>query len=73
MLFVQQMIIIRKLFLKLVKGMKNKNSKIQVVLAGYPKDQVDEHKKSGIDDFIFLGADVMEKLTNLFNKIGGTK
>jgi methylmalonyl-CoA mutase len=58
---------------KIVNGIKNKNSGIQVILAGYPKEQIDEHKKSGIDDFIFLGADVMEKLTNLFNKIGGTK
>ncbi len=58
---------------KITKGIKTKNSSIQLILAGYPKDQIDEYKKSGIDDFIFLGADVMEKLTNLFNKIGGKK
>ncbi len=57
----------------LVKGLKEKNPKIQVILAGYPKDQIEEHKKSGIDDFIFLGADAMTILTSLFNKIGGTK
>ena len=57
----------------LVKGLKDKNPKIQVILAGYPKEQIEEHKKSGIDDFIFLGADVMTILTSLFIKIGGTK
>ncbi|MCW8848495.1 MAG: acyl-CoA mutase large subunit family protein [Melioribacteraceae bacterium] len=57
----------------LVKGLKEKNPKIQVILAGYPKDQIEEHKKSGIDDFIFLGADAMTILTSLYNKIGGTK
>ena len=31
-----------------------------VVLAGYPKEQIEEHKKSGIDEFIYLGADVYE-------------
>lgn len=54
---------------KIASGIKNKNNSIQIILAGYPKEQIDVYKKSGIDDFIFLGADVMEKLTNLFNKI----
>jgi methylmalonyl-CoA mutase len=58
---------------KVVSGLKSQHKNLQIILAGYPNDQVDEHKKSGIDDFIFLGANVMEKLTNLFNKIGGTK
>jgi methylmalonyl-CoA mutase len=31
-----------------------------LVLAGYPKEQIEEHKKSGIDEFIYLGADVYE-------------
>ena len=57
----------------LVKDLKEKNPKIQVILAGYPKDQIEEHKKSGIDDFIFLGADAMTILTSLFTKIGGAK
>ncbi len=58
---------------KVVSGLKSQHRNLQIILAGYPNDQVDEHKKSGIDDFIFLGANVMEKLTNLFNKIGGVK
>jgi len=57
----------------IVKGIKDKKPDTQIILAGYPKEQIDEHKKSGIDDFIFLGADVMEKLTTLYSKIGGIK
>ncbi len=57
----------------IVKGIKDKISDTQIILAGYPKEQIEEHKNSGIDDFIFLGADVMEKLTTLYTKIGGIK
>lgn len=62
-----------KIVPSITKGLKDKNPNIQIILAGYPKDQIEEHKKSGIDDFIFLGADVMTILTSLFTKIGGTK
>ena len=62
-----------KIVPSIAKGLKEKNPKLQIILAGYPKDQIEEHKKSGIDDFIFLGADVMTILTSLFTKIGGTK
>jgi methylmalonyl-CoA mutase len=52
---------------------KTKKPDIQIILAGYPKDKIEEYKNAGIDDFIFLGADVMTILTSLYNKIGGTK
>ncbi len=45
----------------IVKGIKEKSKDTTVILAGYPKDQIEEHKKSGIDDFIFLGADANGK------------
>jgi methylmalonyl-CoA mutase len=54
---------------KLISGIKGANSNITIILAGYPKDQIEEHKKSGVDDFIFLGADVMNKLSDLMSKI----
>ncbi len=41
-----------------------------VILAGYPKDQIEAHKASGVDDFIYLGADVYEIISNLFKKLG---
>jgi methylmalonyl-CoA mutase len=58
---------------QIVNELKTQKPDIQIILAGYPKEQIEEHKKSGIDDFIFLGADAMEVLTSLYNKIGGTK
>lgn len=54
----------------ITKGVKEKNKEISVILAGYPKDQINEHKKSGVDDFIFLGADVYSILSGLLKKIG---
>ncbi|MBE0538310.1 MAG: acyl-CoA mutase large subunit family protein [Ignavibacterium sp.] len=53
----------------IVKGIKEKSKDVAVILAGYPKDQIEEHKKSGIDDFIYLGADAHKVLSTLLNKI----
>jgi methylmalonyl-CoA mutase len=54
----------------ITKGIKLKNAVAQVVLAGYPKDQIESHKASGIDEFIFLGADAYGILSGLMKKIG---
>ena len=54
----------------LTRGIKEKVKDAIVILAGYPKDQVDAHKASGVDDFIFLGADAYSILKNLLNRIG---
>lgn len=54
----------------ITKGLKAKNPGIQVVLAGYPKDQVETHKQTGVDSFIYLGADAVAILTDLSKKIG---
>ncbi len=53
----------------IVKGVKEKSKDIVVILAGYPKDQIEEHKKSGVDDFIYLGADAHQVLSTFLNKI----
>lgn len=52
------------------KKVKELDPNIIVVLAGYPKEQVEAHKQSGIDEFIFLGADVYAIISNLFKKLG---
>ena len=52
----------------IVKGIKEKSKDVSVILAGYPKDQIEEHKKSGVDDFIYLGADSHKVLLTLLNK-----
>ncbi len=54
----------------IVKGIKEKSKDITIILAGYPKDQIEEHKKSGVDDFIYLGADAYLVLSTLLKKIG---
>lgn len=41
-----------------------------VVLAGYPQEQIEAHKKSGVDEFIHLRADVVEVLTRINERLG---
>ena len=53
----------------IVKGIKEKSKDVTVILAGYPKDQIEEHKKSGVDDFIYLAVDAHKVLSTLLNKI----
>jgi len=54
----------------IVKGIKEKNKNINVVLAGNPKDKKEFFKESGIDEFIYIGVNVQQVLTNLLKKIG---
>lgn len=54
----------------ITKALKEKAPGIVVVLAGFPKDQVDAHKEAGVDEFIYLGADARLILANLLKKIG---
>ncbi|WP_337866807.1 methylmalonyl-CoA mutase family protein [Ignavibacterium sp.] len=54
---------------EIVKGIKTKSPQRIIVLAGCPKDQIEEHKKSGVDEFIYLGADVQKVISALLNKI----
>ena len=54
---------------QVVKGIKEKSKDVSVILAGYPKDQIEEHKKSGVDDFIYLGADAYLILSSLLKRI----
>jgi len=42
----------------LAKKLKKNIPGVVLILAGYPKEQIEEHKKNGIDEFIFLGTDV---------------
>lgn len=49
----------------LVQSTKAENKNIQMILAGYPKDQLEAHKKNGIDDFIYLGCDAHAVISNL--------
>lgn len=47
-----------------------KKSKAVVLLAGYPKDKVDEYRSRGIDDFIHIRANVYEVLAEILKRTG---
>lgn len=58
----------------LVQSLKAANPDMTILLAGYPKEQVESHKAAGIDAFIYLGADCLavnqwlhEKVTSVSN------
>jgi len=44
-----------------------------VVLAGYPKEIIDDLKKAGVDEFIHLKSDSLETIRNIQSKIGITE
>lgn len=54
----------------ITKRLKENKPDIPVVLAGYPKDQVETYKQAGVDEFIYLGADAHGILSNVLRKIG---
>ncbi len=41
-----------------------------LILAGYPKDKVDDFKEKGIKMFIYMGADIVETLDAFAKKLG---
>jgi methylmalonyl-CoA mutase len=54
----------------LVKGIRAARHDAIIVLAGFPKDQIEAHKKTGVDEFIHLRADAVQLLGNLHTKLG---
>jgi methylmalonyl-CoA mutase len=41
-----------------------------IVLAGYPSDQIEAHKRAGVDEFIHVRADALEVLCRIHNRLG---
>jgi methylmalonyl-CoA mutase len=41
-----------------------------IVLAGYPQEQIEAHKKSGVAEFIHLRAEALEVLNKIHNQLG---
>ncbi len=54
----------------LVKGIRSISADAIIVLAGYPQDQVEAHKQSGVNQFIHLRADLLEVISNLHSRLG---
>jgi methylmalonyl-CoA mutase len=55
---------------RFMKGFKTGAPRPIVILAGYPKDQIDAHREVGVDDFIHLKADNYSLLGELLERIG---
>ncbi|MFH2029361.1 MAG: methylmalonyl-CoA mutase family protein [Bacteroidota bacterium] len=51
----------------LADEIKKADSSIKIILAGYPKDQVEMHKQNGVDHFIYLGCNVYDLLKELLS------
>ncbi len=54
----------------IMEGLKKNNPDIVTVLAGYPKDQIEQHKASGIDEFIHVRANAMQILSTIATRTG---
>ncbi|MGA2556064.1 MAG: methylmalonyl-CoA mutase family protein [Verrucomicrobiota bacterium] len=54
----------------LVKGLRAARPAAIIALAGFPLDQVEAHKKTGVDEFVHLRADAVQSLANFHAKLG---
>jgi methylmalonyl-CoA mutase len=54
----------------LVAGLRAKRPGSLIILAGYPQEQIDAHKRSGVDEFIHIRADAKELLTGFHKRLG---
>ncbi len=54
----------------LTSRFKRANPRVTVVLAGYPQDQVEAHRKAGVDEFIHLRANAAELLGKFMQWLG---
>ncbi len=52
---------------------KEINPDVSIILAGYPKEHIEEFTKLGVDDFIHVKANAYEILNKLAEKVGGAK
>jgi len=54
----------------LTAAIRAQNPRAVIVLAGYPADQIEAHKKAGVDEFIHIRADAVELLNKFHNWLG---
>ncbi len=54
----------------LTAGIRAQKPDAIIVLAGYPTEQIEAHKKSGVNEFIHIRADALEVLTKIQNQLG---
>jgi methylmalonyl-CoA mutase len=56
----------------IAKGLKENNSDLIVLVAGYPKDITEQLKAAGVDDFVHLRTNMLEFLQQMQIKLGIT-
>lgn len=54
----------------LAGALRAKRANALIVLAGYPQDQIEAHKKSGVDEFIHIRADAADVLKKFHQRLG---
>jgi methylmalonyl-CoA mutase len=54
----------------LTKGIKSKKPQTLIVVAGFPKEKIEDFKKAGVDDFIHVRKNVLETLVDFNKKLG---
>lgn len=55
---------------QITKELKENNPKIKVIIAGNPKEHLEELTKTGVDDFIHVRSDALEVLKKYQNILG---
>lgn len=56
----------------LARAVREARPGVVLVLAGFPADQVEQHRASGIDEFIHLRANALELLSQIAKRLGIT-
>jgi methylmalonyl-CoA mutase len=54
----------------LVGGLRATRTDVIIALAGFPKEQVEAHRKTGVDEFIHLRSDAVQMLGNFHSRLG---
>lgn len=54
----------------IAKQLRTRNASIQIILAGYPKELLEQLKEAGIDEFIHIRTNVLEFLEKMQEHLG---
>ena len=54
----------------IAKKLKATKQNLHITLAGYPKEQIEEYKKAGVDEFIHVKSNIIETLKKYHEFIG---
>jgi methylmalonyl-CoA mutase len=55
------------------KGLRKENAEVKIIVAGYPKDDIEKLKAEGVDDFIHVRTNILETLNRYQELLGISK